>query len=1648
MQNLLRETINNVYRKRVKRTRMLAILLVLSLVVSLDVFWILRQPGLTLAGNADCFITEHTHDESCQNPCPEIEHTHTVECYSSPEADTESQLNWQKKFENYPYTGNLAEDLVGIAKTQVGYGESELNFQVDQNGVKHGYTRYGAWYGVPYSDWSATFVAFCLNYAKADLNEYPINTGANSMAEQWKALGKFKAAGEYKPLSGDLVFFKDNTVGIIATAKTTTCYVICGDIEDKVQTKLISLTDPSVSGFGTITKRSTYNPLYDISNGPAVFVTATDTKTESEQTGATKKAQTYNLKNAKNTENIYDLVDYLNKNGGNYYFALSDTSEHAVPKDENGNFIVHAETIYKLTLTIARADGFNKGTYEYRLPEGVIIASVGGDKLIVNDNEIGSWSIDETGLVKITFNEKSNNLSDVMVSMTIGIIIPREQTEINFDGKINMTVEPPREEIEKTEVEKWGLAGGPENANNPNHATKLDESKIYWSAVIEGNQLSNIVGSVITDQIANYDSTYEYTYTESDKAAGIKFGVTIFNPETGEETWHAWTVYEGDPNLTWGTNGWSYRVPETVICNKNTNSPHELVLGNNNYTYHIDYTVTPTHVDIAGGLDYANTITVDNEGSTGWVKFSHGDVHAAIYKNGTLVTDASGAKIIWEIKATIPKKELTERAERDWTISDSMEAYTNGGTWINLADNIISISSFTANYFGTEINVPNLWVATENDPYAYDFYTWEYGAGIAIVQRCVCTPETCGEKDGVCGTWGGTAYCDCWHEIEDTTFTITYETDVTNELEEYGGLNSYVRNGVGLTSKNFEDITSTQLYVNETVPLPGIIQKEDYPREDTIVKYSIIVNEAKLNLTGGDPLVILDEMTPTLAFMRGSLVITSYDAFGNEVVLQEGVDYVYDYNNHEDIGEVHDKHVLKVTILNPQPVTYRLDYRTSLIMPTIENFQAVNYKNTASISLWNGKATDSSTERIFPDINIASNAFSVFVHKLSAEDKNLYLPGATFGLFNDQGGLITTATTGQDGKAYFETNVENGIILREHKIYYVKELTAPPGYKLDETIHEFTFCSNADGNCDVYNDLKEEHDLVRVPFEEVGHIDVTNELLSYNLPETGGIGTYPLLLVSVMFIITPLVYIFDKKRKQKGMATDNVSYFAGAKHSKNTKKERKKIMKKLVSLLLALALVFAMSIPAFAATVTIGTDANREYEGYQLMTLTTSLKCAENHTHNKDCYNYAYTVNGQEYLDVLIAAIDVADVDTAEEVIAYIDAIADNSDDMNDLAKAIYDEIALADIEGTAISGGATEELAQGYWLFADVTNIADGEHNATSFIMVKTQGQDDITITPKFGLPTVTKKVKDVNDTTGVTSDWEDSADADIGDKVDFKLTATLGDYFDSYEEYTLIFHDTFNGFVLDTESDVVVTAKNGDTVLNITGKYDVVEDADDCSFEVVFEDITAIAGVTKDTVFEVTYKGVLEGPAVRNTNGVVLEYSNDPYDNTSTGTTSDEVAVYTYNLTIDKKANSEDGAALEGAGFTLSKMVNGVKTLVSVNAAAEGKTQFVWNGLDDGEYILEETTTPDGYNTMEPLNFTITATHNETGVQTLISGDMTVDVANGAISDIIVNNSGTVLPETGGMGTMWLIFGGAVLVTLAGVFMMTRKKMSIYED
>ena len=1136
MQDIVDRSLKWLRRTRVRRMRMVAILLVLSLVVSLDVFWILRQPGLTLAGNADCKIVEHTHNAICQSgdvPCNLTEHVHTLECYSNESLDVEAQLDWQKMFADYPMTGNLRTDLVNIAKTQVGYTESKQNYQVADDGVTRGYTRYGAWYGAPYNDWSALFVSFCLHYAGADSKQYPGNIGANAMAELWKKANKYAPVGQYTPVSGDLVFFKDNTVGIVTEVLNATVYVIRGDVEGAVRGSVLFQSDASISGWGLIDGTPTptdkhptveeTDPL-DISNGPVVYF-------YENHNGETPKRARYLYQ--RNATTITDLIPYLNENGGNFFFTLLDLNNVELPKDENGNYIATAGVGYKLTLTFVSPEGFLPGTYQYQIPNGLMVDGGEGSFVLKDGTEVGSWVVTDTGLITLEFNDHMNSRTDITISSTLGIHFPEQEEPIDFDGKITVTIEKSPPQTNPTYVNKWGKQGGTQGAE------LIDPGKIYWGLEIIGNKDSQIPGNILTDRIVFGEWSKTHKFTESDMAGGLTFGVA--SPNGG---WHAWTVHTDDPHLIWTETGWSYKMPTTATCQW----CGEIELGNEGWYYYINYTSTPDRAGTAGTFGYENDATIDGAYGYAWVNFTHGDITGEIIKNGSFISDAGGAAFLWEFQAIIPGRAVGQKADYHWYIMDNMSLLNSNGSFISRFENSAHLATVYATFNGTTIQIPRIQDATDNDLFAWD-NAWtatengiNYGREFNLLHRCQCTPETCFwgnhcdeywfQQDD--GTHLQNGFCQCWTPTEEIVFTFVYKTNDLSLVERYGGLNYQLYNEANLYYK--PDGISAALVSGSTaqVPIPGLFHKElTHDFDGYTANYRITINEAKLVLTDGSPLHIRDSMTDTLAFISGSLVITAEDVNGNVTTLRQGADYTVTYdgtgNQKDDQGK--QVHVLDILILHPQPVMYTLDYDTTLIFPD-QVTGAIKYSNSAEITLWGESIKDNAVEKVYADINISAKSYTVKLMKTSAETGEP-LADAMFGLYNEHGGLIATATTNIHGELAFQSNIAQGIILREHVLYYVQELRAPPGYKLDDTKHWLCFCNEIGNSCGVYKEIAPGVDVIRIPLEQGGNIPVTNNLMPYALPETGGFGIYPLILVSVIFIITPLVYMSIQKRKRE-----------------------------------------------------------------------------------------------------------------------------------------------------------------------------------------------------------------------------------------------------------------------------------------------------------------------------------------------------------------------------------------------------------------------------------------------------------------------------------------------------------------------------------
>ena len=472
---------------------------------------------------------------------------------------------------------------------------------------------------------------------------------------------------------------------------------------------------------------------------------------------------------------------------------------------------------------------------------------------------------------------------------------------------------------------------------------------------------------------------------------------------------------------------------------------------------------------------------------------------------------------------------------------------------------------------------------------------------------------------------------------------------------------------------------------------------------------------------------------------------------------------------------------------------------------------------------------------------------------------------------------------------------------------------------------------------------------------------------------------------------------------------------------------------------------------ALAYDITVNNGGNGTYESYQIFTGDLSDSTLSNVK-----WGNGITSDGQTALQNKYNATSAAEL--AEKLATF-----DTSE-----AEAFAKEAAKYLQNPGTLTG-----LAAGYYL---VQNKTVGENEAyTNYILEVVK---DVTVTPKTDVPTVEKKVKDTNDTTGITSDWQDSADHDINDKVSFQLTATLPDNYDSYNLYYLNFSDELSAG-LTYNKDAKVYVVNGTERTEVTNYFYVAENGSSFAIKDLKQiAVDRAATIDKNSKIVVEYTATLNENAVigsaGNPNKVELIYSNNPNKSgdgnqtpgttpptppttpptppTATGKTpKDTVIVFTYKTVVNKV--DQDKKPLAGAEFTLSKkMKDGSLKEVAVVKNDAG-TQFSFKGLDDGEYVLKETKTPAGYNTIADVTFTVTAEHDilsDSPALTSLSGTaasgeltFTADKTAGSLTTEVQNKKGSILPSTGSVGTTWLYLVGATLAIAAGVLLITKKRM-----
>lgn len=318
-------------------------------------------------------------------------------------------------------------------------------------------------------------------------------------------------------------------------------------------------------------------------------------------------------------------------------------------------------------------------------------------------------------------------------------------------------------------------------------------------------------------------------------------------------------------------------------------------------------------------------------------------------------------------------------------------------------------------------------------------------------------------------------------------------------------------------------------------------------------------------------------------------------------------------------------------------------------------------------------------------------------------------------------------------------------------------------------------------------------------------------------------------------------------------------------------------------------------------------------------------------------------------------------------------------------------------------------------------------------------------TIQEKNGVPSVEKKVSSEQNGT-----YGQSNSANIGDKVYFQttITAQLG-----AQNYVL--HDTMDAGLTFTDGSVIVK-KGADIVTNDpTINYEVKTAVDGCTFHVEFTQAFCNTLKANDKII-VTYSATLNENAViagnGNKNETWLKYgesSETTHSETTTKTYSIPVFKYTGTDTPLKNAKFELKRSNETTAIALIKKtpvagttytgdiyrvaMNGeTGTVTEVTTPASGK--FKIEGLDADTYYLTETKQPDGYN---KLSAPITVVIDK-------DGNITVDNGTSPVTEVkVLNNTGSLLPSTGGSGTTMIYILGAILVLGSSVVLITKKRM-----
>lgn len=481
-----------------------------------------------------------------------------------------------------------------------------------------------------------------------------------------------------------------------------------------------------------------------------------------------------------------------------------------------------------------------------------------------------------------------------------------------------------------------------------------------------------------------------------------------------------------------------------------------------------------------------------------------------------------------------------------------------------------------------------------------------------------------------------------------------------------------------------------------------------------------------------------------------------------------------------------------------------------------------------------------------------------------------------------------------------------------------------------------------------------------------------------------------------------------------------------------------KLLKRTLAICMAVAMIMTMLVKVSAVdstgTITINTGSNNvngvTFKAYQIFDATASGEKIA-YTINTDFTDFFTKIN-------LTDAYFASESATDDEAYQYVNDNVKNENFVEKLKSYIdsKSEIAKKTVTGNEIEKSYEfTELNYGYYAI-----IPSG--GTTYNVNFTTLSRDATTVYLKGSTPSVDKKVNDAEFTS-----------AQIGDTVTFTVTTSLPNL-TGYTEYYFKLTDVMSKGLTYVENSLKVSI-NGKEIGNTGWNIDSnTADNGTTTLTALSPDLIAHNYISLSDV-KFTYEAIVNENAIETntmTNTATIHYGTT--SEVTNGGTSDTANVYTYNLAITKQDADDSNKFLAGAEFSLyagatvegATLINLIKLDVTADGTntyrvalpseSEGVTtttvvsptngQIIIYGLKAGNYQLVETEAPDGYNKLsEPESIEIKA----------VNSNFTHTIT-------VKNSSATLLPETGGMGTIVFTVVGSIGLLVVLASLMKRKK------